>query len=46
MLQLKSQSVKIKEEPCIRLTQKNLIEFQVQEYLSQNELLTGCNTWT
>ena len=30
MLQLKSQSVKTKEEPCIGLTQENLIEFLVQ----------------
>jgi len=29
MLQLKSQSVKIKEKPYIRLIQENLIEFQV-----------------
>jgi len=29
MLQLESQSIKIKKEPYIRLTQENLIEFQV-----------------
>jgi len=30
MLQLKSQSIKTKEEPCIGLIQENLIEFQLQ----------------
>jgi len=30
MLQLKFQNVKTKEKPYIRLTQGNLIEFQVQ----------------
>jgi len=30
VLQLKSQSIKMKEEPCIGLTQENLIEFQLQ----------------
>ena len=30
MLQLKSQSVKTKDKPCIELTQENLMEFQVQ----------------
>ena len=30
MLQLKSQSVKTKDKPCIGLTQENLVEFQVQ----------------
>jgi len=30
LLQLKSQSVKTKEEPCIGLTQENLLEFLVQ----------------
>ena len=30
VLQLKSQSVKMKEESCIELTQENLIEFQLQ----------------
>jgi len=29
MLQLKPQSIKIKEKPYIGLTQENLIEFQV-----------------
>ena len=40
MLQLKSQSIKMKEEPCIRLTQENLMEFQVQSvYLIYARLL-------